>query len=126
MTATFPTIAPGGEEIAKFSISSAQAQVLWDESWHPCLVASVNADNDYAFATAPLTGSPIVVRRNNLAQRNLSVINVLASASASFPFLMGHTLNIDRVMELVVNRTALPKGLTYGWRLTKEIFISPK
>jgi hypothetical protein len=110
INATFAAIPAGGEQIARFSISAAQVQVLWDEGWHPCLVASVTADNDYAFATAPLVASPIVVQRNNLAQRNLSVINVLAGASASLPFIAGHELNLERAMTLVIDRRGLPKA----------------
>ena len=112
ITANFAAIAAGGEAMAKFSISVAQVQQLWDENWHPCLVAAVDADNDYAFATAPLGTSPIVVQRNNLAQRNLSVINVLAGARAAFPFLAGHVLNDEGTMHLVVNRARLPKAAT--------------
>ena len=113
MSASFPTIAAGAEVIAKFSISAAQVQVLWDEGWHPCCVASVTADNDYAFDTAPLTASPIVTQRNNLAQRNLSVINVLADARgarATLPFLAGHMLNAEATMQLVIDRSRLPKN----------------
>jgi len=113
ISASFATLAPGAEVIAKFSISAAQVQVLWDEGWHPCCVAAVTADNDYAFATAPLTGSPIVTQRNNLAQRNLSVINVLADpagARAVFPFVAGHVLNMETRMQLVIDRSRLPKA----------------
>jgi hypothetical protein len=77
VTATFATIPAGDSVIAKFTVSSAQVEDLWgwehDHPWHPCLLAEVNADNDYAFGAASLAGSPIVVSRNNLAQRNLSL-----------------------------------------------------
>ena len=71
----------------------------------------VNADNDYAFATAPLTGDPISARRNNLAQRNLTVIDVLAGAGASFPFIAGSLYNADRLMSIVIDRSRLPKTM---------------
>lgn len=112
LAASFATLAPGAEVIAKFSISAAQVQVLWDQNWHPCCVAQVTADNDHAFSTAPLVASPIVVQRNNLAQRNLSVINVLADARgarASFPFIAGHALNAEATMQIVVDRSRLPR-----------------
>jgi len=111
VSATFATIPAGGEEIAKFTISAAQVDVLFSNNWHPCLVASVTADNDFAFASAAFTAVPIVTRRNNLAQRNLSVINVLAGTAAAFPFLAGHVANAERSMEIVVNRSELPKGM---------------
>jgi hypothetical protein len=111
VTNNFAAIPAGGEETAKFTISAAQVAVLHSNNWHPCLVASVTADNDYAFATAAFTGNPVVVRRNNLAQRNLSVINVLADTAAAFPFLAGHASNTQRFLELVIDRSALPRAM---------------
>jgi hypothetical protein len=71
----------------------------------------VNADNDYAFASAPLTATPAVTHRNNLAQRNLSVIDVLAGARASFPFIAGSRYSFDASMTLVIDRSRLPAGM---------------
>lgn len=110
----------GSEEIAKFSISSAQVGVLHSNSWHPCVVASVTADNDHPFATAAFTDNPVVVRRNNLAQRNLTLINVLANAAAVFPFVAGHVLNTDHFLELVINRSALPKTMPLTLALDRD------
>jgi hypothetical protein len=101
--------------MAKFRIEPSQTDTLygWQEGtgWHPCLLAQVNADNDYAFATAPLTGDPISARRNNLAQRNLSVIDVLAGATASFPFIAGNLYNSERIMSLMIDRSRLPQAM---------------
>jgi len=113
VTAMFPSIAAGSSAMAKFTISSAQVDTLWGwiagMNWHPCLLAVVTSDNDYAFTTASTSGSGLVVRRNNLAQRNLSVIDVLAAASVTFPFLAGNVLNADRFMEIVVDRSHLDR-----------------
>jgi hypothetical protein len=91
VTATFASIPAGGTATAKFTISTTQVETLWGwssgMSWHPCLLAAVNADNDYAFGTASVAGEGIQVRRNNLAQRNLSVVNVVASAAVAFSLL---------------------------------------
>jgi subtilisin family serine protease len=115
VVATFVTVPPGGTVTAKFTISSAQVQDLWGwvsgMNWHPCLLALVSADNDYAFATATLTGGNLIVRRNNLAQRNLTVIDVLADTSAAFPFLAGNLLNAERFLEILVDRSRLPKNM---------------
>ncbi len=115
VTATFPIILAGASVIAKFTISAMQVETLygWVSTmpWHPCLLAEVMADNDYAFASAGLTGGSIVVRRNNLAQRNLSVIDVLSATAIAFPFLAGNQLNAERVMEIVVDRSQLPKDM---------------
>ena len=101
--------------MAKFTVSAAQVEDLWGwvtgHPWHPCMLASVTADNDYAFATAMFTIDPESQRKNNLAQRNLSVINVLAGASAAWPMLAGHVANAERVMEILVDGTALPTAM---------------
>jgi hypothetical protein len=115
VTSTFASIPAGGSAIAKFTISAAQVEALWGwisgMNWHPCLLGAITADNDYAFASASVTGSGLIVRRNNLAQRNLSVIDVLATSAVAFPFLAGNLLNADRSMELLVDRSRLPKDM---------------
>mgnify|MGYP001014329895 CR=1 FL=1 len=114
VTASFASIPAGGSAIAKFTISAAQTQTLWgwehQHPWHPCLLAVVRADNDYAFATASLTGTPISVRRNNLAQRNLTVIDVLSTsaATAAWPFVAGNVLNGDETLTVSIDRSKLP------------------
>lgn len=74
----FANISAGGSVIAKFVISEQQCDRLseWtrDLNAQPSLLAVVLAENDYAFAAAP-DGSNLVEARNNLAQRNLTVIS---------------------------------------------------
>jgi len=110
--------------MAKFRIEAAQVESLYGwvsgNGWHPCLLAVVNSDNDYAFATAPLTGDPISARRNNLAQRNLSVIDVLANASASFPFVAGSRFNREARMTLVIDRSQLPPDMPLRLSLDED------
>lgn len=115
VTATFTTIPAGDSVIAKFTVSSTQVEDLWgwthNMPWHPCLLARVTADNDYALAAADTVGGSIVVRRNNLAQRNLTVVDVTAGASLTFPFLVGHLEDVDRFVEIVIDRRVLPKDM---------------
>lgn len=112
---TFAAIPAGTSVIARFRIEASQTETLYgwvaNQNWHPCLLAAVNAENDYAFATAPLTATPITTRLNNLAQRNLSVINVLAGAPVSLPFIAGNRFNLERSMSLVVDRSRLPETM---------------
>jgi len=123
ITNTFTTVSAGGSVIAKFRISAAQVEDLWGwentQPWHPCLLASVTSNNDYAFASfdafaasTPVGGS-VVVRRNNLAQRNLTVVNLVAPFMRiiRFPFIAGHRRNGDRHMEIVVDRGRLPRDV---------------
>src|SRR6266508_4110794 len=123
ITNTFATVSAGASVIAKFTISAAQVEDLWGwentQPWHPCLLASVTSNNDYAFASFdefaagnPVGGS-VVVRRNNLAQRNLTVVNLVAPFMRiiRFPFLAGHRRNRDRHMEIVVDRGRVPRDV---------------
>jgi hypothetical protein len=116
--------------MAKFSISAAQVEDLWgwtsSHPWHPCLLASVNADNDYAFANASLTGSGIVRRRNNLAQRNLSVIDAVPGATYAFPFVVGNLGNLERTVEIKIDRRYLPREIKPLLALDEDIRVFPK
>jgi hypothetical protein len=116
ITASFANIPVGGTEIAKFSISSTQVEDVWGwisgNSWHPCIVASATADNDYAFASASTTGGGLITRRNNLAQRNVSVIDVLASATVTFPFIIGTRAEFEHeFLEVQIDRSHIPRDV---------------
>ncbi len=131
-------ILSGNSVIAKFTISASQVEDLWgwenSHPWHPCLLASVKADNDYAFASFDVfaTGSPIggavVVRRNNLAQRNLTVVNLVAPflKIIHFPFVVGHRFNAERFMEIVVDAQGLPPGARLRLSLDEDGSAFPR
>jgi subtilisin family serine protease len=110
----FASVPAGTTVIAKFSISSVQVEDLYgwqtNNPWHPCLLAQVTSDNDYAYATSDLSFGNIVVRKNNFAQRNLSVIDVFASASFSFPFVIGSKFSKARSIKLNLDRSGLPRN----------------
>lgn len=115
VTNTFAAVAAGSSVLAKFTISAAQTDILYgwqnDHPWHPCLLSNVIADNDFAFASGAFNVDPLSQRKNNLAQRNLTVIDVLgdlASASFAFPFIAGHLINRERMMQLTIDRRAMP------------------
>lgn len=103
------TLARGDASIKHFGLTAAQANDLagWTSSgWHPCLLAVATAENDYAFETAP-AGLSLQTRRNNLAQRNLSVVMVTEARSLRFPFVVGHPANPEPRLELIVEAGAL-------------------
>ncbi|CAN5681469.1 hypothetical protein BH23CHL4_BH23CHL4_13370 [soil metagenome] len=75
-------------------------------------MASATADNDYAFTSASTTGSELITRRNNLAQRNVSVIDVLASATVLFPFIIGSRAEFDhQFLEVQIDRSHIPRDV---------------
>ncbi len=92
LDAPLRSLDPEAEHFFRFALDAAQIDELagWtDMRWHPCLLAVTRADNDYAFADAP-GGSALQTRRNNLAQRNLTVADVDADGVAELPFVIGH------------------------------------
>jgi subtilisin family serine protease len=113
VTNTFAAIPSGGTVRAKFTISSVEVDSLWGwehtMNWSPCLLAAVNADNDYAFTTANIAGGPLVRGHNNIAQKNLSIVDAYADATFTFPFVAGNRHDAKRSMELIINRSQLPK-----------------
>ena len=124
ITTSFASVPAGGTVMAKFRIEASQVETLygWEANhpWHPCLLAVVKSDNDYAFANAPLTGNPISARLNNLAQRNLSVIDVLGGAHATFPFVMASRFNRETRMTLMIDRSHLPAGMPLTLSLDED------
>lgn len=97
VTATFTTVLPGmtNQVIAKFRISQADVDRLWDWSnvwkWHPCILAEVSADNDFRYVNnlPPLSGESPTPQRNHLAQRNLTVLSTVPGLKILYPFIMG-------------------------------------
>jgi len=115
ITANFASIPAGGTVMAKFRIEAAQTDTLygWTKGtrWHPCLLAMVNADNDYAFANAQLTKNRPSARFNNLAQRNLSVVDVEVGANVSFPVIAGNEYDPEPRMSITIDRSRLPETM---------------
>jgi hypothetical protein len=109
----FSSIAPGGPPaIAKFSLTVAQVEELWDwtdRSWHPCLLAQVTAANDYAFNATTLRGGALITRRNNVAQRNLTVVMMTSEALHSWRFVAGNAASPADRVDLVVRAGPLAR-----------------
>ena len=104
--ADLATIARSGTDRARFSLSAAQADIAvgWSDAmmWHPCVLGVVTAENDYAFESAA-GGATLQTRRNNLAQRNLTVGTGSATRSLRYPFVVGHPTNRERTAELIID-----------------------
>ena len=113
---TFATIPAGGQVIAKFSLAASQVETLWgwdtSHPWHPCSLALVQADNDYAFINDIATGPVLAIQINNYAQRNLTVVNAMAGmirVPHSFPFVAGNLRDVAEWISLRIDRSGLPK-----------------
>ena len=105
------SLARNESRVVRFDLSAAQSNQVagWGEmAWHPCLLAVATAENDYAFAGVP-GGRAMVTRRNNLAQRNLSVVDIAERRSISFPFVIGHPASLDRRLEVVIEAGPLAR-----------------
>lgn len=126
----FANIPPGGTEIAKFSVTAAQVENLWGwenaNPWHPCLLAEVISDNDYAYQSADLSFGNIVLRKNNFAQRNLSVIDVLAGGASAFPFVVGSLFKSQKDIKLVIDRSRLPETVKARLKMNQNDSLFPQ
>lgn len=116
---TFAVIPAGTSVIASFTLSEADTRRIYGVGptgiptgarWHPCVLAVVEADNDYPFTTSPLTADPIVARLNNLAQRNVTLNSIVPLRPAILPFIAGSRFNPEREMTLVIDRSQVPQG----------------
>ncbi len=107
ITGTLPVIPAGASMIARFSLSPSQTDALLakleqlntpgrfrEPSWlvqkrkyEPTVIASVIAENDYAFLSANLSPAELIVRRNNLAQKNFTIqkVKFIDRSTPEFP-----------------------------------------
>jgi subtilisin family serine protease len=109
METMFATLPAGAAAIAKFSIDAAQVNSLygWETGgWHPCILAEVHSDNDYATAVGVHS-----FENNNLAQRNISTVPATAGSFISYPFVIGHPANEDLYVELLIDRSELAASI---------------
>jgi hypothetical protein len=122
VTPHFNHLPPGATEVAKFRIDKDDVDILygWEQvNWHPCLLAEVTSDED------PTAGgfAVHVWDRNNLAQRNITVIPKVQPfikripRAALYAFIAGHRANVEPYMELVIDRSAVPRSV--------ELFLDP-
>lgn len=123
-------VIPAGEfRTAKLIISALQADNLlsWQDqhSWDPCMLASVTSDNDYAFEGLNMS-TDIVVRKNNFAQKNISVIEIQPGQATVFPFLMGGDLQLKKGTKLIVERGNLPDSIKINLRINQNENFFPK
>ncbi len=116
VTPHFNHLAPGATEIAKFRIEKDDVDVLygWEQIHrHPCLLAEVTCDGD------PTAGgfAVHVWDRNNLAQRNITVIPKLQPFIKRIPraslyaFVAGNRSNLEPYMEVMIDRSAVPRSV---------------
>ncbi|MGE0556381.1 MAG: S8 family serine peptidase, partial [Gemmatimonadales bacterium] len=114
-------LAAGQELIAKFRITAAQVDQAWGwqqgNQWHPCILAAVSTANDYAWQTVSTSNPGLLTRRNNLAQRNVSVIELAAGSSSALPVVLGHGIDDGQVDHLVIAAS----GRSRSWRLELEL-----
>ena len=124
VTASLGDLAPGGPPArATFSLTPTQVERLWDwtgRSWHPCVLARVTADNDYAFDPAADLGSGVITRRNNLAQRNLSVFDTTMEEIHAFRFFAGNEGSEADRIDIVVQAGDLARRGTVTLCLEPE------
>jgi len=104
-------------KIFKFRLEKDEVDTLhnWElNNWHPCLLAEVSSDQDTTFAGFVTR----VWQRNNLAQRNISTIKLSPKMLyPNFAFLAGNPYNREPYMEIVVDRSQLPR--------TVELLLDP-
>ena len=122
-----PVLVSGTETIVKFTLSSEQVETLWDwkqgQHWSPCLLAEVAAANDYAWAAASPDSSGLLTRQNNLAQRNLTIVDAAPAAEVLAAFMVGHELDPSPEVRLIfVTTGSRPFTVTLDLAGKRKVF----
>lgn len=100
----FDNVPVGATRVAKFRLLKEQSARLgdWQEAgWHPCLLAEADCVTDYG------TPGRHSWESNNLAQRNVTVVNAPTRQAVRYAFLAGHTLDAANPTKLRLDATGL-------------------
>jgi carboxypeptidase T len=112
---------PGTYLIGEYTIASLQpatSQVVkmkWqaslipnDTSWHPCILSEVSPND------GPFSAGSYVWNNNNLAQKNITIINASAWGKVLFPFEIGRTSGGDRLLSVELRKVSCPVQVKAG------------
>jgi carboxypeptidase T len=101
--AQIPKLAPG---------ASQQVRVLWASSlippalnWHPCLLVEVSPNDGL------LISGNNVWHKNNLGQKNITIINALRGEIVDFPFIIGSRFNLGPSGDFILEKVQAPRSL---------------
>jgi subtilisin family serine protease len=118
---------------ARFKVSGADvttARDTWHWGAHICSLAVVMADNDYPFNDfqAPLALTDVYTgeqpQRNNIAQRNLSVVH--PGSPWRVAFLAGSFGDPGTTLDLIVDSRSLPPGTKARLHLDADVRVLPR
>jgi carboxypeptidase T len=90
-----------------------------DVNWHPCILVEVSPND------GPFSVGPYVWNNNNLAQKNITIVNASASGGKIFPFLIGRAFGTRKLMSVELQKVKCPTpiraGLVFEHRAEIEI-----
>ena len=93
----------GGAASKILPIKWAASLIPPETNWHPCLLAEVSPNDGLS-----LKGRH-VWENNNLAQKNITIVNAKAGKLIEFPFLFGSHYSTAQAGEIVVKRVTAPR-----------------
>jgi len=110
-----PSIAVGAQQILG-PITWPAAQIPVEDTWHPCLLGEVRANNDDS--AGGINGAPLSVSPgscdygsyfwgdNNVCQRNLTYAHILEFGDTliKFPFVIGNPFSHAHLVEVIVDK----------------------
>lgn len=98
-----PVLAAGASQIVTTKwIASLIPKAL---NWHPCLLVEVSPND------GPLIPGKNVWQNNNLAQKNITIVNAHKGEFLEFPFVVGSKFDVIKGGEIVVKRVLASSGV---------------
>lgn len=100
----------GETSIASLAASGSQiVKILWqkslipaDASWHPCILTEVSPND------GPAESGSHVWDNNNLAQKNITIVNALYVKKFDFPFFVGSDKSPHELITLEIRKVKTP------------------
>ncbi|HYP52460.1 MAG TPA: M14 family metallopeptidase, partial [Pyrinomonadaceae bacterium] len=99
--ATIASVAPGSSQIAK--VRWPRTLIPPAANWHPCLLAEVSPND------GPPASGRHVWDNNNLAQKNITIVNAARGEFVEFPFRVGSPHMLAQAGALVIKKVRAPR-----------------
>ena len=97
---TVANLFPGSSQIIKMKWQASL--IPNDTNWHPCILAE-SSPND-----GPSSYGMHVWNNNNLAQKNITIVNAAAQAKIVFPFLISNAFGTTKITSIELRKIKCP------------------
>jgi carboxypeptidase T len=107
-----PSLLPAAAQIVK--ILWPKALIPGAAGWHPCLLVEASPND------GPVESGQHVWDNNNLAQKNITIVNAAKLRKLAFPFYVGSSVGTARTITVEVRKVKCPERIALSLAIDPE------